>query len=118
MNSIFRCADGTYKHVLDRSFLLFDETGEPARMIGALQDITEKMNQIQAVEEQNKKLQEIAWIQSHMVRAPLARILGVTDLLCDNKEEELSSELLSHLKISAAELDYIIRDIVKKTDEI
>ena len=114
----FRCADGTYKHVLDRSFLLFDETGEPARMIGALQDITEKMNQIQAVEEQNKKLQEIAWIQSHMVRAPLARILGVTDLLCDNKEEELSSELLSHLKISAAELDYIIRDIVKKTDEI
>jgi two-component system sensor histidine kinase UhpB len=38
----FRCADGTYKYVFDRAFILFDEKGTPVRMIGAMQDITER----------------------------------------------------------------------------
>jgi PAS domain S-box-containing protein len=36
----FRCADGSYKHIFDRAYVLFDENGKPARMIGAMQDIT------------------------------------------------------------------------------
>lgn len=38
----FRCADGTYKYVLDRGFLLKDESGKAIRMIGAIQDITKR----------------------------------------------------------------------------
>ncbi len=38
----FKCADGTYKYVLDRGFLLKDETGKAIRMIGAIQDITQR----------------------------------------------------------------------------
>lgn len=38
----FRCADGTYKYVLDRGFLLKDEKGRAIRMIGAIQDITKQ----------------------------------------------------------------------------
>lgn len=38
----FRCADGTYKYVYDRGFILYDEQGKPYRMIGALTDMTEK----------------------------------------------------------------------------
>ncbi len=36
----FRCADGTYKNIFDRAFVIFEESGNPSRMIGAMQDIT------------------------------------------------------------------------------
>lgn len=49
----FKCADGSYKHVLDRGFILKDENGKSVRMIGAIQDITK-----QKEEEQRLKLLE------------------------------------------------------------
>lgn len=36
----FRCADGTYKHVFDRSFVIYGTDHNPARVIGTMQDIT------------------------------------------------------------------------------
>ncbi len=36
----FRCADGNYKYIFDRAVVIFDEKGEPVRMIGAMQDVT------------------------------------------------------------------------------
>jgi len=38
----FLCADGTYKYILDRAFLVLDPNGNPVRMIGAMQDVTER----------------------------------------------------------------------------
>ncbi len=49
----FKCRDGSYRYVLDRGFLVFDENGEPTRMIGAMQDITKRKE-----EEQRLKLLE------------------------------------------------------------
>lgn len=49
----FKCADGSYKFVLDRGFILKDESGKSLRMIGAIQDITK-----QKKEEQRLKLLE------------------------------------------------------------
>lgn len=36
----FRCEDGSYKYVYDRAFIVTDVNGKPARMIGAMQDVT------------------------------------------------------------------------------
>lgn len=55
----FRCADGTYKYVLDRGFILKDENGKSLRMIGAIQDITK-----QKEEEQRLKLLETVITQT------------------------------------------------------
>jgi len=55
----FKCANGTYKYVLDRGFLLKDEEGKAIRMIGAIQDITK-----QKEEEQRLKLLETVITQS------------------------------------------------------
>ncbi len=55
----FRCADNTYKYVLDRGFLLKDKEGRALRMIGAIQDITK-----QKQEEQNLKLLETVVTQT------------------------------------------------------
>lgn len=49
----FMCADGSYKYVFDRGFLVKDEEGNAIRMIGAIQDITK-----QKEEEQRLKLLE------------------------------------------------------------
>jgi len=35
----YRCADGNYKHVLDRAYIIY-HANKPIRMIGAIQDIT------------------------------------------------------------------------------
>ena len=48
-----KCADGTYKYVLDRGFIVKDKNGKSIRMIGAIQDITK-----QKLEEQRLKLLE------------------------------------------------------------
>jgi PAS domain S-box-containing protein len=39
-NYQYLCADGTYRSVLDRAYIIYNNT-EPIRMIGAMQDITE-----------------------------------------------------------------------------
>jgi PAS domain S-box-containing protein len=49
----FKCKDGTYKYVLDRGFLVVDETNIAIRMIGAIQDISR-----QKEEEERLKLLE------------------------------------------------------------
>ncbi|TDD98601.1 PAS domain-containing sensor histidine kinase [Flavobacterium cellulosilyticum] len=55
----FKCADGSYKYVLDRGFILKDEEGKSVRMIGAIQDITK-----QKIEEQRLKLLETVITQT------------------------------------------------------
>ncbi len=41
----FRCADGSYKYIFDRAFVIFDNNGKPVRMIGAMQDITHQIEE-------------------------------------------------------------------------
>ncbi len=36
----FKCADGIYKYIFDRGFILVDNNNKPIKMIGAMQDIT------------------------------------------------------------------------------
>ncbi|HVW96562.1 MAG TPA: PAS domain-containing protein [Mucilaginibacter sp.] len=115
----FKKADDTYAHVEGNGYIIRDDEGNGIRMIGVVRDITERLNYITAIEKQNEKLLEIAWMQSHVVRAPLARVIGLADLIKDfpaNGEEE--TNILDHLINGAYELDDIIRDISKKTENI
>jgi PAS domain S-box-containing protein len=79
-------------------------------------DITERQNYINAVEAQNARLHEISWIQSHVVRAPLSRIMGLIHLLenaPDTAEEHKT--MLAYLLTSAHELDETIKTITDKS---
>ncbi len=114
----FKCADGNYKYILDRSYLVKDNDGNPVRIIGAMQDITEIQNYIQTIEDHNSRLKDIAWTQSHVVRAPLARIMGLVDLIQNYPNIDEQSQLLEHINTSAKELDDIIRNITRKTEDV
>ncbi|MDB5133823.1 MAG: domain S-box protein [Mucilaginibacter sp.] len=78
-------------------------------------DITERLNYIKEIEEQNRKLSEISWIQSHIVRAPLARIMGLVNIIKDLKDEDEKRRMFEYLLLSADELDKVIREITDKT---
>jgi len=92
--------------------------GRKAKIV-LVNDITERLLHIQAIEAQNEKLREIAWFQSHVVRAPLARIMALISLITEDvvsgKER---TECLEHILHSASELDVVIKDIVSKTEQI
>jgi PAS domain S-box-containing protein len=81
-----------------------------------LRDITEPQQYLQRIEKQNERLREIAWIQSHRVRAPVANILGLTHLI--NLEDSTDAEIISRLKKAAEELDKVILDITVLTDDL
>lgn len=64
----------------------------------------------------DSKLREIAWMQSHVVRAPLARLMGLVDIMQQEPvNKDLKNELLDHIVDTAHELDKVVRDISDKT---
>ncbi|MBU0942066.1 MAG: response regulator [Flavobacteriaceae bacterium] len=84
-----------------------------SRLIVQTNDISETLKHISTIEVQNAKLRNIAWTQSHVVRAPISRILGIINLLEEEKEnQEEFMFWMSQLKISTNEMDQIVKNIV------
>ncbi len=127
-----------WMNIYGRSLIERNKEGKPVRLIGSMMDITKnKENEISLIElnenlqkqakelfisnedleGQNQILQDIAWTQSHIVRAPLARMLGIVNIIKDLRVESPDYEKwINHFITSANELDNIIKDIVNKTD--
>ncbi|UII23994.1 PAS domain-containing protein [Fulvivirga ligni] len=104
-------------YVVDRCHILRDENGKPVRTVGAVLDITASKKQLSEIRKQNNALKSIAWMQSHRTRAPLARILGIMNLI--EMETEVPpniKNLLDHMLTSANDLDEVIKKILKQTD--
>lgn len=73
-------------------------------------DLEERVKErTQQLEDQNQQLAEYAFINSHILRGPVCRILGLINLLSyqDNKEQQL----VDHLKLSGEELDEVVKRI-------
>lgn len=68
---------------------------------------------------QNEKLKNIAWTQSHIVRAPIARILGIINLI-ETEKENLEDLIfwLQQLRVSVDEMDTIVKKITDEAQEI
>jgi PAS domain S-box-containing protein len=93
------------------------ENGSKARLALA-NDITDRLNHIKEIEKQNTILRDIAWTQSHVVRAPVARIKGLIEILHSfhaKQVDEDTKDLLYKLMEEANELDDIIHKIINKT---
>jgi PAS domain S-box-containing protein len=116
---------GVYKHrkkngeviQVDIQSNFINYQGKPAKVTIAA-DVTERLNYIKAIENQNEKLQEISWAQSHLVRAPLAKVMALIPLLKDTGEDkEQQEQLLEYLNSSANELDEVIKSITDKAQK-
>lgn len=69
-----------------------------------------------ALENKNQLLQAIAFEQSHIVRAPLANIIGLVSILKNMKLGANVASVVQMLEQSSDQLDYVIKSIVNKIE--
>jgi signal transduction histidine kinase len=88
-------------------------------LIYFVRDLSTFKKQFKTIQFQNKQLKEIAWMQSHVIRAPLTIIMSLVNLInSQDKDEVETKELLDYISISANELDKVIHEISNKTYEV
>jgi ligand-binding sensor domain-containing protein len=69
------------------------------------------------LEKKNRALEEYAFINAHKLRAPLASILGLTNLIAKTNLDEEARIINQHLQQRADELDDIVRSITKAIEQ-
>lgn len=103
---------------------MYDETGDVIGVGCFGRDITErkkaeeeKSHLIQRLIDQNRYLEEFAFITSHNLRAPVARILGLINIF-DRKRitDSFNQDVVNNLEKSAGLLDEVIKDIARVLD--
>jgi GAF domain-containing protein len=62
------------------------------------------------LEIQNKQLSEYAFINAHLLRGPLSRILGLINLL-ERDQHQKTEKMIELLKVSGKELDTVVQKI-------
>jgi PAS domain-containing protein len=105
------------KHILVRGEVILTDNGNIAMINGTLQDVTEQRLYIQKIQLQNQKLKDIAWIQSHKVRSPVATIMGLIQLFnTEDSADPINAQVLEGITEAAVNLDEVIKEINAKTE--
>lgn len=114
--------DGELRWVKTSADLIFDPvTNKRSKIVGTVQDITERKllerDRVQVnrdLVQRNKALEQFAHIVSHNLRAPVANILGLSNLIqLSEKDRNTQQQCINGLTISAQRLDDIIQDLNK-----
>lgn len=80
-------------------------------------DITAQKKHLARIEQQNSKLKEIAWIQSHKVRGPVSSILGLINLFnYDDPSDTINQEIILRIQTVTKHLDEIVKEVVSMTE--
>ncbi len=107
---------GKQKHVIVNGISYEDNLGRIYKFIGVVKDITTRVATLQNLQEQNRKLREIAWAQSHLVRGPLSDILGISKIIKGGLATgEEKDKLLLQIHDAAEKLDLVIKEVVDNT---
>lgn len=103
-------------------FSLLPAYDEAENLIGIshnVLDVTDRKSDEFKIANQNYKLKEIAWQQSHNVRQKVANILGLCNLFLEGNElsKQDKQKNIEFIFQSAKALDRIIHEIVKNTED-
>ncbi|MCX6206878.1 MAG: PAS domain S-box protein [Bacteroidetes bacterium] len=108
--------DGTISSIRTSGISFENENGIVTKFIAVAKDITNRKRNSEELFKQNKQLKEIAWTQSHIVRAPLTRLMGLVYAIQKGIVPETEKEVYyKYIVDSAHELDSVIKDITAKT---
>lgn len=108
--------DGQVRNLFISGMSYESDAGILVKHIGVIRDVTEQKSIQLNLEKQNSQLKEIAWTQSHVVRAPLARLIGLVKMFKKNLvSPEDEALMIDYILKSANELDLVIHEITNKT---
>lgn len=125
----FKCADGTYKYVHDRGYVVY-ENGLPVKMIGSLQDITDlKDLENQLTEEKLERQKEISEtvirVQEkertrigHELHDNVNQILSTVKLFVDmltpvdKKEKDIKAKSIEYVVMAIDEIRKLSKELV------
>lgn len=111
-----KTAKGNLKYVIVSGVSYKDKTGSVYKFIGVVKDITKRVATLENLQEQNRKLKEIAWAQSHLVRGPLSDILGLSKIIRGELvSPDEKDKLLTQIHEAAEKLDQVIKEVVNNT---
>jgi PAS domain S-box-containing protein len=97
------------EQIEEQNQLLKSQQEEIVRINGSLEKrVKERTARLQS---QNEQLVEYAFINAHLLRAPVCNILGLVDLLNYNDLDADTEEIVHYLNKSSFELDEIVKKI-------
>lgn len=110
--------------IVTQSKVLIEQADELIRVNEEIQQMNESLEakvrkRTKKIRAQNKKFKEYAFSNAHLVRAPLARILGLAEYFRgddDNISDDKKKELSQNIHASAEELDQVIRQVSEILD--
>lgn len=119
-----RRADGTWRHLRARLTCERDGRGEPAILVGALQDVTDEFfarseliaDRERAQSEAHNKTRFLAQV-THELRTPLAGVIGMIDLAIGDVNATARGEHLTSARASARHLLELIDDLLDASRE-
>lgn len=117
----FRCADGSYKYVFDRAYVMFDENNNPCRMIGAMQDISsqveEDLRMAKAIIDTQEKERQYIGAELHdNVNQILASALLVMSMI--KNEKMTRKETLEFIETGRGYVNDAIEELRKLSHEL
>ena len=110
---------GEKRIICEQGYGQKDDNGKIIRLFGTAQNITDQRNAeiekakiIADIVQRSKDLEQFSYIVSHNLRAPVANIIGLSQI-CQNEilEPDLKKELMEGLFISVKKLDEVINDL-------
>lgn len=125
----FKCSDGTYKHIQDRGYVVY-ENGLPVKMIGSLQDVTEvkdledqlmqeKLHRQKEISEMVIRVQEKERTRiGHELHDNVNQILSTTRMFVDMlkpsslEEKKIKAKCIEYLMTSIEEIRKLSKELV------
>ncbi|MDF2157160.1 PAS domain-containing protein [Algoriphagus sp. CAU 1675] len=93
----------------------WSQEGSPLSVQGILLDITERKKQELWLQEHYYFLKELAFNQSHTLRARVANILGLLEILNAEQQTEESKNIIGILKKETQQLDLALKKSIKES---
>lgn len=108
--------DGSQRHVIPHVHPTYNAKGEMTGSINVMVDITERKKAefemqvlVKRLQTRNKELRQFAYMISHNLRTPIARILGLADILGEDGDE--NAMIIQKIAEETGHLDEVVRDI-------
>lgn len=115
----FRHADGTYRYVFDRAYVVRNKEGQAVRMVGAMLDLTVRKQTEEAlcqakIEAEAAMQAKAAFLatMSHEIRTPMNGVIGITGLLLDTELTHEQREYADTVRRCGEHLLDLLNDIL------